>query len=85
MQRIRIDSFHKLNYLQADPSIFLPKNILFSEPFPSFFLHSPNAGQRIMKIIDLKDDLIQLFTTSHHGYFAFITKSRRVSLMLIFL
>ena len=44
-----------------------------------YLYYSPNAGNTIIKMLDLKNDVIQLFETSQHGYFVFVTKRRMVS------
>lgn len=42
------------------------------------FHYSPDAGQKIFKVIDINDDIIDLFETSSRGYFAFGTRSKKV-------
>ena len=39
---------------------------------------SPNAGQIVFKMVDLKDEIIQIFETSFRGDYVFVTNLGKV-------
>ncbi|XP_065059516.1 cation channel sperm-associated protein subunit gamma 1-like isoform X2 [Rhopilema esculentum] len=44
----------------------------------SVLLYSPNAGQLVFKMVDLKDEIIQIFETSFRGDYVFVTNLGKV-------